>query len=28
MIFGVAPGFDEIMASAKQIEDAANHRAY
>lgn len=28
MIFGVAPGFDEIVASAKQIEDAANHRAY
>jgi hypothetical protein len=27
MIFGTAPGFDEILASTKQIEDAANDRA-
>jgi Nucleotidyl transferase AbiEii toxin, Type IV TA system len=27
MIFGIAPGFEEIVASAKQIEDAVNYRA-
>ena len=27
MIFGTAPGFEEILASVTQIEDAANHRA-
>jgi hypothetical protein len=26
MIFGTAPGFEEILASANQIEEAANHR--
>jgi Nucleotidyl transferase AbiEii toxin, Type IV TA system len=27
MIFGIAPGFEEIVASAKQIDDAVNYRA-